>query len=127
MSTMPFTPHAPIATNQTIITGPKNRPTAAVPCRCTENSATMITAVIGTMKSSKSGSMTLRPSTADSTEIAGRDHAVAEEQRRAEQSEARPATSWCAGPRVPVHRRSSVISAMIPPSPLLSARITSVT
>ena len=32
---------------------------------------TMITAVIGTMKSSKSGSMTLRPSTADSTEIAG--------------------------------------------------------
>ena len=36
---MPFTPHAPIATNQAIITGPKNRPTAAVPCRWTENSA----------------------------------------------------------------------------------------
>ena len=36
---MPLTPHAPIATNHTIITGPKNRPTAAVPWRCTENSA----------------------------------------------------------------------------------------
>ncbi len=31
----------------------------------------MITAVIGTTKSSKSGSMTLSPSTDDSTEIAG--------------------------------------------------------
>jgi hypothetical protein len=68
---MPFTPHAPIATNHRIITGPKNRPTVAVPCRCTANSATMITAVIGTIHSTNRGSTTLRPSTADSTEIAG--------------------------------------------------------
>ena len=33
--TMPTTPHAPMATNQTIITGPNTRPTAAVPRRCT--------------------------------------------------------------------------------------------
>ena len=39
--------------------------------RWTANSATMITAVIGTIHSSRSGSTTLRPSTADSTEIAG--------------------------------------------------------
>ena len=42
---------APIAANQTIITGPKTRPTAAVPRRCTANSTTMITAVIGTIQS----------------------------------------------------------------------------
>ena len=35
------------------------------------NSATMITAVIGTIQSSKSGATTLIPSIADSTEIAG--------------------------------------------------------
>ena len=57
--------------NQTIITGPKTRPTAAVPRRCTANSATMITAVIGTIRSSNDGLTTLSPSTADSTEIAG--------------------------------------------------------
>ena len=47
----------------------------------------MITAVIGTTESSSDGSTTLRPSTADSTEIAGRDHAVAEEQCGAEDAE----------------------------------------
>ena len=123
---MPFTPHAPIATNHPIITGPKNRPTTAVPCRWTENSATMITAVIGTMKSSKSGSMTLRPSTADSTEIAG---VIMLSPKNSEAPNNPSAASIIAvrRPRWPVHRRSSVISAMIPPSPLLSARITSVT
>ena len=86
----------------------------------------MITAVIGTMKSSKSGSMTLRPSTADSTEIAGvimlspKNSAAPNRPKRGQR------TSRRGRPRWPVHRRSSVISAMIPPSPLLSARITSV-
>ena len=60
-----------MARNQTIITGPNSRPTAAVPKRCTENSTTMITAVIGTIRLSSDGSTTLSPSTADSTEIAG--------------------------------------------------------
>ena len=68
---MPATPQAPMATNQTIITGPNSRPTAAVPRRCTANSTTMITAVIGTISSSSDGSTTLSPSTAESTEIAG--------------------------------------------------------
>ena len=40
-------PHAAMATNQTIITGPKIRPTAAVPLHCTAKSTTMITAVTG--------------------------------------------------------------------------------
>ena len=114
-----------MATNQAIITGPKNRPTAAVPCRWTENSPTMITAVIGTMKSSKSGSMTLRPSTADSTEIAG--VIMLSPKNSAAPNRPRPARNIAVRrPLGLVHRRSSVISAMIPPSPLLSARITSV-
>ena len=123
---MPFTPHAPIATNQAIITGPKNRPTAAVPCRWTENSATMITAVIGTIHSSKSGSMTLRPSTADSTEIAGV-IMLSPKNSAAPKSPSAASIIAVRRPRGPVHRRSSVISAMMPPSPLLSARITRVT
>ena len=57
--------------NQVIITGPNTRPTAAVPRRWTVNSATMITAVIGTTRSPNDGSTILSPSTADSTEIAG--------------------------------------------------------
>ena len=68
---MPATPQAPIATNQTIMTGPNSRPTAAVPRRWTANSSTMITAVIGTTNSSSAGSTTFTPSTAESTEIAG--------------------------------------------------------
>lgn len=63
-----------------VIVGPNRRPTRAEPSRWEANSATMITAVIGTMNRSMLGSTTLRPSTADSTEIAGVIHRVAEEQ-----------------------------------------------
>ncbi len=85
----------------------------------------MITAVIGTMKSRKSGLMVLSPSTADSTEMAG----VIMLSPKNSAAPNRPAAAKTAAvrrPRPPVHCRSSVISAMMPPSPLLSARITSV-
>ena len=68
---MPTMPHAPMITNQMIITGPNGRPTAAVPTRWNANSTTMIAAVIGTIRLPNDGSTTLRPSTADSTEIGG--------------------------------------------------------
>ena len=68
---MPLIPQAPIATNQTIMTGPNIRPTAAVPSRWVANSMTMITAVIGTTRSASDGWTTFSPSTAESTEIAG--------------------------------------------------------
>ncbi len=123
---MPRTPQAPMTTNQTIITGPKNRPTTAVPCRCTRNSPMMITAVMGTTNSASPGSTTLMPSTADSTEMAG-------------VIMLSPKNS--AAPRIPSPEsrvitrlldllpslRTSVISAITPPSPSLSARMTSVT
>ena len=70
-SAMPEMPQAPIARNQTIITGPNSRPTAAVPSRWVANRTTMITAVIGTIRCPSDGSTTLSPSTAESTEIAG--------------------------------------------------------
>ena len=113
--------------NHTIITGPKSRPIVAVPRLCTGNSATMITAVIGTTKSLKSGSMTLRPSTADSTEMAGVIMLSPKNSAAPNSPSAGQQASPCAARCAPVHRRSSVISAMIPPSPWLSARITSVT
>ena len=64
-------PHAPMTTNQTTITGPNTLPTLAVPRRWTRKRAMMIAAVIGTTRSLSDGAATLRPSTADSTEMAG--------------------------------------------------------
>ena len=64
-------PQAPITVNHTIITGPKSRPTLAVPNFWVAKRSTMITAVTGTTKRSKDGSTSSMPSTADSTETAG--------------------------------------------------------
>ena len=60
-----------MATNHSAITGPKTRPTLPVPRHCTANSATMTTTLIGSTYCCSSGVETSRPSTADSTEIAG--------------------------------------------------------
>lgn len=122
---MPLMPHAPIARNHTAITGPKNRPTFAVPWRCTVNSATMITAVIGTIHSSRSAVMTLTPSIDDSTEMAG----VIMLSPKNSEAPNRPNPARIAAvrrPRVAEPCLSIVMSAMMPPSPSLSARITSV-
>jgi hypothetical protein len=126
---MPRTPSAARTVNQTIITGPKMRPTTAVPNRWARNSSRMITAVIGTTASAKPGRITFRPSTADSTEMAGvimlspRNSAAPSTPRLANTSAVRRP------PRRPdaPHRRNSVISAMIPPSPWLSTRMASET
>src|SRR3954453_10190090 len=83
--TMPRTPPARIATNQAIITGPNSRPMAAVPRRWTANRAMMITAVSGTIHSSRFGETNLRPS-GQHRDRRG-DHAVAEEQRCTEDAQ----------------------------------------
>lgn len=121
---MPATPHAPMVTNQTIITGPNTRPTAAVPRRCTRNSSTMINAAIGTTSPSSDGSTTLSPSTADSTEIAGV-IMLSPKNSEAPKMPSAASTATVRRPRCVLHRRTSVISAMMPPSPSLSARIAS--
>ena len=57
--------------NQTTMTGPNSRPMLAVPRRWIANNPTRIASVAGKMNCSKAGVMSLRPSMADSTEIAG--------------------------------------------------------
>lgn len=123
---MPRTPHAAIVTNQMIMMGPNRRPTVPLPRRCARNSTRMITAVIGTTSSCSDGSMTLRPSTADSTEIAG--VIMLSPKNSAAPKTPSPASSMAVrAARFGLWRRSSVMSAMMPPSPSLSARMASST
>ena len=60
-----------MAMNQTSVIGPNKAATFAVPRDCTANSATRMITVNGTMKGSKAGVTTLRPSIAESTDSAG--------------------------------------------------------
>ncbi len=53
------------------MTGPKRAPTAPVPKRWIAKRASRTTTVIGTTQSSRLGVATPRPSTAESTEMAG--------------------------------------------------------
>ena len=86
----------------------------------------MITAVIGTTQSASDGRTTFSPSTADSTEIAG--VIMLSPRNNAAPSIPKPASSIVtrAACRA-AHRRSSVMRAMMPPSPSLSTRIASST
>ncbi len=123
---IPPRPQAAITVNHTSITGPNRRPTAAVPTRWPANSSTMITAVIGTTRWPSDGCTTFSPSTADSTEIAG----VIMLSPKNSEAPKMPSAASASFVRVPpgsLRRRISVISAMMPPSPSLSARITSST
>ena len=86
----------------------------------------MMAAVIGTTRCPSEGSATLSPSTADRTEIAGvimlspRNSDAPKIPSPASTSFVRPLPAVC-------WRRMRVISAMMPPSPSLSARMTSST
>ena len=86
----------------------------------------MITAVIGTIRCSSDGAATFSPSTAESTEIAG---VIMLSPRNSEAPKIPSAasSSFVRAPPATPARRISVISAMMPPSPSLSARITSST
>ena len=126
-ATMPATPAAPIVRNHRVITGPNSRPTRAVPTRWAVNRTTMITSVIGMTSSPRLGSTTRRPSTAESTEIAG----VIMLSARKSEAPRIPSTLSTATVRAPERltrrppgRVIRVISDMMPPSPLLSARST---
>ena len=125
-ATMPLTPQAAIATNQTAITGPNMLPTAPVPNRCTRKRQTMIAAVIGTIRSLTDGAATFTPSTADSTEIAGV-IMLSPKNRDAPNTPSAASAIFVRRPPGTPRRRIRVISARIPPSPSLSARITNET
>ncbi|MOA66249.1 hypothetical protein D3C78_1929450 [compost metagenome] len=68
---MPYTPSAPSTTNQVTMTGPNRMPMRAVPCFWIRNRPISSATVTGTTQCARPGSATSRPSTADSTEIAG--------------------------------------------------------
>jgi len=70
-STMFQMPIAASEMNQIEVIGPNSLPILAVPKRCTANTASSTTTVIGTMNACSPGAATSRPSTAPSTEIAG--------------------------------------------------------
>ncbi len=112
--------------NHTAITGPNSRPTAPVPSRWIRNRPMMITAVTGSTISRTDGAATSTPSTADSTEMAGV-IMLSPKNRDAPNTPSRARITTVRRRVGPPNRRISVISAMIPPSPSLSARITSST
>src|SRR3546814_9014423 len=65
------TPSAASARNHMPVTGPNTLPTFSVPNRWLANSATSTSTVNGTIQLLNCGATTSRPSSADSTEIAG--------------------------------------------------------
>ena len=65
------TPSTAMVANQIKVMGPKNLPMPAVPRFCTQNKPNKITSVSGMTYFLNVGEMTSRPSTADSTEMAG--------------------------------------------------------
>ena len=106
-----------MAMNQIAITGPKNAATLAVPWRWTANRASRIAMVIGRTKCSSCGAASLRPSTAERTEIAG----VITESPRNMEAPITPSMNTNVVRR-PMARVASAVSDRVPPSPLLSAR-----
>ena len=116
-------PSTPRTTNHTTITGPNTREIVSVPRFCTTNSATRIATDTGITHDSNAVVATSKPSTALSTEIAGVIEAVPVEQGRAEHAEGDDDPLRAdRQPRVGI---SSAVNARMPPSPWLSARITS--
>ncbi len=119
-------PSTAMTVNHTAMTGPNTRPTTAVPSRWARNRMTMITTVMGMTRRDTDGAATLTPSTEDSTEMAG---VIMLSPKNSEAPKMpRPASRALARrPPGSARRRISAIRAMIPPSPSLSARITSTT
>src|SRR5579859_7852058 len=90
------------------------------------NRTTMIATVMGMTSPDTDGAATLTPSTAESTEMAG----VIMLSPKNSEAPKIPSAASTAFARIPpgrARRRIKAISAMIPPSPSLSARITSST
>ncbi len=108
-----------MTTNHSSMTGPKSRPTFCVPNRCATNSTTRMPTPIGSTALCTLGETTSMPSTADSTEMAGvmtlspKNSAAPNMPSRTAMATTRWAATRC---------RIRAASAMMPPSPSLSAR-----
>ena len=120
---MPPIPRMPMTTNQMTMTGPNTAPTCPVPQRCAANNPISVTIVSGMMKCSNAGVATLIPSIALNTEMAG----VIMPSPYSKAAPKTPSPTSTARRRVVFSERSGkarAMSARIPPSPLLDARIT---
>jgi hypothetical protein len=120
-------PAAAMLANHTSIAGPKMAPTRAVPRRCTRKSPTRMATVMGTTNACSRVVATSRPSTAESTEMAG----VMTPSPYSSAAPKSPSTTRAAravGPLRAAEASSCVRgvtrarSARMPPSPWLSAR-----
>ncbi len=119
------TPSRAIVPNQTSVMGPNTAPTPPVPRRWKAKSPTRIATVRGSTQGVRLGTATSSPSTALSTEMAG--VIMLSPYRRAAPNSP-TSTSACCGVRPRIERWRGItraVSAMIPPSPRLSARMTS--
>ena len=110
--------------NHTSITGPNSLPTTPVPKRWMKNSPVSTAIAIGSTSEDRLGTATFRPSTAESTEIAG-------VIMLSPKNSAAPSTPRVISPTVRVVRFltpcSRPVSARTPPSPLSSARMMKLT
>ena len=113
-------PNNPRTTNHTPITGPNTRPIPPDPCRWNQNRNTSTVQAIGTTNTSKSGWRARSPSAALTTEIAG-------VITPSPNSNAAPARTSNNNHRLFTARGPDAVRASrekIPPSPWLSARVT---
>ncbi len=120
---MPRTPRTASSRNHTTITGPKTPPTRPVPRLWKANRPTRMAMAIGMIQASSAGAATFRPSTALSTEMAG----VMVPSPYSSAAPKRPSTTSSRRGRPPSSSRAGwirAINARMPPSPLLSARMT---
>ena len=96
---IPRIPSTPITTNHSSITGPKMLPMNAVPLRWTRNRPTRITMLRGTTTGASRGRVDLEAFDRAEHRDCRRDHAVAIEQRGADQADDQqggaPAAAWC--------------------------------
>src|SRR6185437_4546405 len=116
-----YKPIKPSATNHTHITGPNTLPTPPVPRFWNRNSVTSTITAIHTTQCESAGAATPRPSTAESTVIDG--EITPSPKNSAAPSTAASTTSLRVRGYCRVARCASAIIAMMPPSPLLSARM----
>ena len=89
-----------------------------MPKRCTANSAISSPSAIGTTRCARLGLITFMPSTAEMTEIAGVIMPSPKNRAAPKMPSVTSATPWASR-----RRRMSAVSAMIPPSPRLWARM----
>ena len=119
--TISVKPNTPRQTNQTSMMGPNTIPILPVPKRSTANKAEIRVSEIGIMKGSRSGESTFKPSTALSTEMAGV-IMLSPKNKAAPKAPAKVTIQRAPEPsRMPLETRE--VSAKMPPSPLLSARM----